>query len=306
MLKWSKYIQNPDYLSAYRIMTLDQDYLPLISKWIRLRNGYRVLDAGCGTGAFTFFLASFTNSCEYYGIDIDQDFIDAAKNNAELKSLSSNRFVFQTCDALRLPFPDEYFDVVTSYTFLTNVHNGSAVMKELTRVLKKNCYLSSITAQSFEERIGFDGSYPASHTHYYYELKALRSKVEQAYRMIQPLNDYSRVATIPEKIPRLYANSGLTHIEMHPLGWSFSLSDDSRQLSEKERYIQLRRIAEEKKVLSYSELEKFSQLITPSEVKRYVELLRKQEEVLLKSLGENSIWEWCGGSQLLMCAMKLL
>ena len=304
MLKWSQYIQNPDYLSAYRIMTLDKDYLPLISKWIRLRNGFRVLDAGCGTGAFTFFLASFTCDCEYYGIDIDQDYIASAKNYAELNRQSSNSFHFQTCDALSLPFPDEYFDVVTSYTFLTNVHNGSAAIREMARVLKKSCYLSSITAQSFKERIGFDGFYPASHTHYYYELKALRDKIEKAYLAVQPLNDYSRVATIPEKIPRLYANSGLEHIEMHPLGWSFSLSDDSRQLSEKERYIQLYRIAEEKKVLSYSKLLSFSKLITFEEVERYVKLLRTQEEELLKSLGENSIWEWCGGSQLLMCAMK--
>lgn len=300
MLKWSKYFQNPEYLLLYRTMTLHPDLRNLISIWIGLKDNMKVLDVGCGTGAFIYYLAKGTKKCHYYGIDIDSIFIKKAN---ELIVDNNNYYKFILGDAIKLPFPDEFFDIVTSYTFLTNMPNGKSALNEMKRVVKKNGTVSSITAQNFD-KISFDGEYPILYSNYYFEYKTLRREIEDLYENIQPSSDYVKYGTSPQKIPILYVDCGFHNIKMYPLGWGYSLSNSVQSKREKEQFIKLFFIAEKNKFEAFMELPEFNRKISLQKYNRYLKLLELHKDALLSSIGENKIWEWQGGSQLLIIANK--
>ncbi len=303
MLPWSIYFQNPSYLTLYRKMVMDPDYVPLICKWGRLQDNMKILDVGCGTGAFCFYLARGIHKCDFFGIDIEDTFIKCANHQCRSQD-TDNHFYFSVANALDIPFPDDCFDAVISYTALTNIPDSSKVMSEMTRVVKPDCYVISITAQSFQYHPYDEGNYMGLDIPGYYRLKILADKVSNMYSIIQPFSDYYQYGTLPERIPLLFANSKLQDIEMHPIGWSYSLSNHKYSEREKEEFVSLSLEAEILKFDAYMGLDKAKSLITKEEAEEYKSLLQKKAEVLLKNINTNSVWEWFGGAQLLMCGRK--
>jgi SAM-dependent methyltransferase len=92
--------------------------------------GDMVLDSGCASGRLYNFLKE--KGVEYFGIDISEKFIDAAK-----KTYPDGNF--QVVDALSLPFTDKYFDKVLSVSVLHHIPSKQLqlqYMKEAFRVLK--------------------------------------------------------------------------------------------------------------------------------------------------------------------------
>lgn len=303
MLQWSKYFQSPAYLELYRKMIMNPDYANLIAKWVSLENHFSVLDVGCGTGAFSYYLSSQTNSSDFYGIDIDEQFIRLATEKANNECHNANRFHFSVANALSMPFADNSFDLVVSYTALTNIPNGKRVMDEMIRVVKKGGTVASITAQSFSFTPQFEGIYPPSHR-YYYEYKNLTVMVLRMYESIQPISDYTQYGVAPEKVPTLFANSALHDIEMHPIGNAFSLSNAHLSNDDKRSIINLMYQAEHDKFCAYMALEQSRHFISHEQAERYLRVLELRKDALLSDIGENKIWEWFGGAQILMCGKK--
>lgn len=94
----------------------------------------RVLDFGCGNGRLAGFLNN--NYKEFVGVDISQKLIDIAK-----QKYSSEKTKFIKINPLfnRLPFDDNYFDVIFSiavFHHLPGEEYRLKVAKELYRVLK--------------------------------------------------------------------------------------------------------------------------------------------------------------------------
>ena len=65
MSKWSKYMQNPEMLTATRMFTLNPEFRELSQKWLKIQNNMKVLDVGCGTGEYTFYIAKGMQNCEF-------------------------------------------------------------------------------------------------------------------------------------------------------------------------------------------------------------------------------------------------
>jgi len=87
------------------------------------------LDLGCGKGYNT---KAFSNiSKNLYGLDPIKNDLEEAKNNNP-----SGKFTF--CDATKLPFESNYFDVVTSFSVLEHIDNLDLALDEIYRVLKKD------------------------------------------------------------------------------------------------------------------------------------------------------------------------
>lgn len=103
----------------------------------------RVLDLCCGTGDMTFALRKRAMSAEarIVGADFSHAMLQraAAKGN-ELNGGSATRRVPSPCwieaDALRLPFPDQHFDLVTSAFGFRNLADYDAGLGEIARVLR--------------------------------------------------------------------------------------------------------------------------------------------------------------------------
>ncbi len=91
----------------------------------------RVLDVGCGTGAWSVHWVA--RGCLVTGVDFDSDFIARAR----LRDSLGNGKVFRgiVADATRLPPDIGQFDVVTLNSLLEHVPDWRAVIDEAVRVL---------------------------------------------------------------------------------------------------------------------------------------------------------------------------
>jgi ubiquinone/menaquinone biosynthesis C-methylase UbiE len=91
----------------------------------------KVLDVGCGNG---YVLKNYAKEgAQVYGVDITPASIDLCKKRFNLNNISGN---FQVANAEELPFPDNYFDCVSSMGVLHHVPNTEKAVSEIFRVLK--------------------------------------------------------------------------------------------------------------------------------------------------------------------------
>jgi SAM-dependent methyltransferase len=93
-----------------------------------------ILDVGCGIGGSTRRLAHETG-CRVTGIDLSDEYIDAARRLTELLNMQ-DRVDFHATSALELPFDDDAFDGVWSLQMNMNVEDKLGWLKETYRVLK--------------------------------------------------------------------------------------------------------------------------------------------------------------------------
>lgn len=96
------------------------------------RKDIRILDYGCGGGRLVIFLL-LDGYGEVYGVDV----VPQEMNNGFIKNLGINKEFFYSYDKKKLPFENEFFDVVISQQVLEHVHNLDDYYSEAARVLKK-------------------------------------------------------------------------------------------------------------------------------------------------------------------------
>ena len=94
-------------------------------------SGCRVLDVGCGDGAFALELTK--RGAIVTGLDASAAMIDAAKARAKRHNADIS---FQVATAEHLPFLAEQFDAVTAITILCFVEDAAPVFREIVRVLR--------------------------------------------------------------------------------------------------------------------------------------------------------------------------
>jgi demethylmenaquinone methyltransferase / 2-methoxy-6-polyprenyl-1,4-benzoquinol methylase len=93
----------------------------------------RVLDLCCGTGDMAFALRrqAGKSSPTILGADFSHAMLQRASRKSAAKSL-----LWIEADALRLPFPDGHFDLITSAFGFRNLANYDAGLREILRVLR--------------------------------------------------------------------------------------------------------------------------------------------------------------------------
>lgn len=101
-------------------------------------NGCRILDIGCGTGRHLSEALQFENT-HVFGADIRQnDLAEAKKRIAYLEELGLCKGTYQllSADIIRLPFKDNFFDLVICSEVLEHIPDHHKALAELIRVLK--------------------------------------------------------------------------------------------------------------------------------------------------------------------------
>lgn len=112
-----------------------RQYLPFLSKDIPLltrflQKGDNILDWGCGNGILLTILNNYP--INYYGVDVSKGLIDLARKKYP-------RHTFQVVPPLKLPFQDDYFNVIYLLSMIHHIPSEKLrlkILQEAFRVLK--------------------------------------------------------------------------------------------------------------------------------------------------------------------------
>ena len=112
------------------------------AEYVDLPEGGLCLDVGCGSGALTIAVAKRNPQAKMIGIDRwGKEYASFNKELCESNAREENvtNTEFRQGDAVKLEFPDETFDAVTSNYVYHNIpsRDRQAILRETLRVLKK-------------------------------------------------------------------------------------------------------------------------------------------------------------------------
>lgn len=120
---------------------------------LKLKPGFTVLDAGCGSGRHLRALAKMPG-LKIVGVDRNQKDVEGAlKALREMPDALSCDYSVMCADITRLPFPDDYFDCVICSEVLEHIPEHEAALRELVRILKPKGSLVVSVPRYFSERI---------------------------------------------------------------------------------------------------------------------------------------------------------
>ncbi len=298
MNEWSDYFQNEEFLAKSRYLIMNRDMLPLVARWLRLMPSSKVLDVGCGSGEFTFYLAGETKDVCFTGLDLDGQLVEAARSRASDFG-NDNSFQFMQGDALQLPFDDGTFDLVVSQTFLINIPDYRGALQEMKRVCRPGGLVASCTAARIPA-VEEAGQYPAFYRNWKPVYDRLFRKAWDMYGKLSPIS--GRMSGVsPTKVQRIFVDAGLIDVTTYPIGGFFSLSNPTISDEEKKRYLELDYLAETKKLRKWFEtVPEAKEYFTEDEVREFEAAAAAKRDALTAAVGENRIWEWQAITMLLV------
>ncbi len=99
-------------------------------------NNTKILDVACNRGETLIYLHK-KYQCELVGLDNNELFLDLAKENLAKKGLL-DEIKLVLADAQKIPYPDNYFDIIINQAMLTMIFPDilDNIIKEYYRVLK--------------------------------------------------------------------------------------------------------------------------------------------------------------------------
>jgi ubiquinone/menaquinone biosynthesis C-methylase UbiE len=107
-----------------KVASRGPEFISFISNIVMANSPTRYLDIGCGEG----YLLADVNIKEKYGMDISQKALEVAAS----KTHSINIIGY----AEEMPFPDNYFDTLSSIGVMTHFLDDVKATKEINRILK--------------------------------------------------------------------------------------------------------------------------------------------------------------------------
>ncbi len=123
-----------------------------VAEYVAINNGDYVLDAGCGVGGSSIFLANNYN-CTTKGITLSDKQVATCRNNA-LKHGASEKCSFEVQSYLSTNFPDNTFDVVWGIESVCYAYDKADFLKEAYRILKPGGRV--VVADFFSTKIADD------------------------------------------------------------------------------------------------------------------------------------------------------
>ena len=120
---------------------LSRQIIEGIAEQVRVPHSGLCLDVGCGSGALTIACAKRNPNASFIGIDRwGKEYASFSKSLCEdnARAEGVKNVTFEQGDAVRLDFPDGYFDAVTSnYVYHNIPGDRQAYLLETLRTLKK-------------------------------------------------------------------------------------------------------------------------------------------------------------------------
>ncbi|MGE5301907.1 MAG: class I SAM-dependent methyltransferase, partial [Alphaproteobacteria bacterium] len=116
-----------EYLMGRWSSVLAEKFLDFVG----IRDGERILDVGCGTGALAASAAARTQRSEIVGIDPVAPFLDYAR-----RRIPDPRVRFHLGDALNLPYATGSFDRCLSLLVIMFIRDAGRAVSEMRRVTR--------------------------------------------------------------------------------------------------------------------------------------------------------------------------
>ena len=141
-LEWDDYYNNNKTYDKYNNLTFkiqgfDEKKIRkyCISKLGNLNN-QNILEVGCGTGRDSIIISKKiqNKNSNYFLLDSSSQMLKTCIKNLKSKKLISNTFVL--ADSAKLPFKDNLFDKIYSFTVYPAIQEKKRFFKEVERVLK--------------------------------------------------------------------------------------------------------------------------------------------------------------------------
>lgn len=114
--------------------------IEVIKKHIKLKPSDKLLDVGCGTG-----LTTEPWPCKRYGVDPAPKLLERARQKDKIE--------YKLAPAEKIPYPDNFFDVVISITAIQNFKDIEKGLKEIKRVGKDRFVLTFLKKSKKAEKI---------------------------------------------------------------------------------------------------------------------------------------------------------
>ena len=159
--------------------------------WLTPDQGLRWVDVGCGSGAFTELIVQRHAPVEVQGLDPSEGQLTFARTRPGAKGA-----VFQTGDALALPFPDGHFDAAVMALVIFFVPDPARGVAEMARVVRPG---GGVSAYAWDMA---GGGFPFEPV--YAELRLLG---------LMPPMPPSADAARPEVLRSLWEGAGLEAVE---------------------------------------------------------------------------------------------
>jgi len=125
----SKDVINSTSLDFFAIKAFD-----ILDKYIEDKDDL-ILEIGSGTGRFCIALAKKYPSKKIVGIDYTDESVALSNKGAKMRNLKSVEF--RKANLFKLPYPDNYFDLVFENGVIEHFKNYPEAFIEMKRVVKK-------------------------------------------------------------------------------------------------------------------------------------------------------------------------
>ena len=120
---------NYDGLNKVISFGTDAKWKQKILKMVKASQPKSILDIATGTGDLAILFAS-TSATEIIGLDISQGMLDIGKKKIEAQKLDS-KIQMVLGDGENIPYPDNYFDVITVAYGVRNFENLEKGLMEI-------------------------------------------------------------------------------------------------------------------------------------------------------------------------------
>ncbi len=127
---------NYDGLNRVISFGTDAKWKQKILKEVTAKQPKTILDIATGTGDLAILFAA-TSATEIIGLDISQGMLDIGKKKIEAQKLDS-KIQMVLGDGENIPYPNDYFDVITVAYGVRNFENLEKGLAEILRTLKPN------------------------------------------------------------------------------------------------------------------------------------------------------------------------
>lgn len=169
--------------------------------------GTKILDAGCGGGAYVEFLAN-KKTLRVTGIDKYDQFLGIASNKKNMGTYIQGNIT-------KLPFPDKAFDCTYCFDVLEHVDDEAAI-REMSRVTVKRLILAVPKEDEIMNSFGL--------TFFHYQDKThIRNYTEVSLKKLISTIKYNKIVVLPE-LPVSFTNIAKQMIEFNKSSWAMKFS----------------------------------------------------------------------------------